>query len=261
MKLITEKPNILITNDDGIESKGICELIEALRPLGNLVVFAPDSPRSGCSSAITTKGIGYRLVSEKEGVIKYCCDGTPVDCVKIAMNVVLDCKPDLLVSGINHGHNAAISVIYSGTMGAAAEGAIFKIPSIGFSLDDHSPDADFETAKKTVLAICKKTLEVSLPPGVYLNVNIPAARSVKRVIMCSQAKGKWENELREEINEAGEKRYFFSGEFLSDESQLPTNDITWLKKGYVTIVPCQVDVTDYPMLSKMAAWETASSDV
>ena len=259
MKQTVKRPYILVTNDDGIEAKGICKLIEFLRPVGDLVVFAPVSSRSGASSAITTAaGIKIQLLSEEEGLTRYSCDGTPVDCVKVAMNSVLSRRPDIVISGINHGHNAAISVIYSGTMGAAAEGAVFNIPSVGFSLDDYSPDADFECARKVVAFVCEKILEEPFPPGTYLNVNIPSVATVKGIMPCSQAKGRWENEFREEMNDAGEKRFFFSGEFIPAESQLPTNDVAWLKKGYATVVPCKIDVTDYSMLSKMASMETSS---
>ena len=258
MKQTENKPYILVTNDDGIEAKGLHKLVEALRPLGDLIVFAPNAPRSGASSSITTTGIRFRLISEEEGLTVYSCDGTPVDCVKIALNNVLDRKPDLLVSGINHGSNAAVSVIYSGTMGAAAEGAIFKIPSVGFSLDDHLPDADFSASQKIVAIVCKKILEESLPNGTYLNVNIPTSKSVKGLKMCSQTEGKWENEFYETIDEHGEKCYLFAGEFVPKESQLPSNDISWLNKGYATIVPCKIDITDYLLLSKMTSWETSS---
>ena len=259
MKQIVNRPYIFVTNDDGIGAKGINELIKFLRPLGDLVVFAPAFSRSGASSAITTTaGVKVELVSEEEGLTKYVCDGTPVDCVKVAMNRVLLRKPDLVVSGINHGHNAAISVIYSGTMGAAAEGAIFNIPSVGFSLDSYLDDADFECARKVVAFVCGKMLEETLPPETYLNVNIPFVENVKGIKLCSQTKGRWENEFCEETDETGEKRYFFSGEFVSAESQLPTNDIAWLRKGYATIVPCKIDVTDYSVLSGMASWELSS---
>ena len=260
MMQTANRPYILVTNDDGIDAKGINELIKSLRPLGDLVVFAPHASRSGASSAITTTGVSVELLSEEVDLVRYSCDGTPVDCVKVAINSVLSRKPDLVVSGINHGHNAAVSVIYSGTMGAAAEGAIFNIPSVGFSLDSYLPDADFECVRKVVPFICEKLLSESLPPGIYLNVNIPAVEQIKGIKLCSQTKGRWENEFQERTDDNGERRYFFSGEFVSGEQQLPTNDVAWLKNGYATIVPCKIDVTDYSMLSNMASWESSSFD-
>ncbi|MDD6209553.1 MAG: 5'/3'-nucleotidase SurE [Bacteroidales bacterium] len=258
MKETVNRPYILITNDDGFEAKGIQKLTEALRSLGDIVVFAPDSPRSGASSAITITGVSFRKVSEEKGLTVYCCSGTPVDCIKLALNNVLEKKPDLIVSGINHGSNAAVSVVYSGTLGAAAEGAIFRIPSVGFSLDNHLPDADFSETQKIATIVCKKILEESLPNGTYLNVNVPAVEHVKGIKMCSQTEGKWENEFYEKEDAKGDKQYFFAGEFVSNESQLPSNDIAWLNKGYATIVPCKIDITDYSLLSKMTSWETSS---
>ncbi len=158
------KPLILITNDDGYHAKGIVSLTEAMKGLGEIVVFAPDSPRSGMSSAISTSNpLRARLIHSEPGLTSYVCNGTPVDCVKLALNEFLDRKPDLLVSGINHGSNAGISVLYSGTMGAAIEGCVFNVPSIGFSLCDFTPDADFSATAAIARELAKKVLAAGLP--------------------------------------------------------------------------------------------------
>ena len=164
--MTNERPLILITNDDGVWAKGINELIECLKDLGDLVVFAPDGPRSGMGSAITSLvPIKYTLLKKEEGLTIYSCTGTPVDCVKLAINEVLERKPDLLVSGINHGGNMAICVNYSGTMGAAAEGCIFNVPSMGVSLLDHAADADFSECCRLGRMLARRVLKEGLPHG------------------------------------------------------------------------------------------------
>ena len=184
------KPLILITNDDGVQASGLINLIDAIRPLGEIVVVAPNVPRSGMSSAITAfSPIRANLIKEEEGLKVYSCTGTPVDCVKLGLNKILDRKPDILLSGINHGSNAAICVIYSGTMGAAFEGCIVGIPSVGISLTDHSPQADFSEAVKYGKLIAEKVLSNGLPEGICLNLNIPNIPDVKGLKVCSQTKG------------------------------------------------------------------------
>lgn len=177
--MTNERPLILITNDDGVHAKGINELIKCLRDLGDLVVFAPDGHRSGMSSAITSEiPIKYKMTKQEEGLTVYRCTGTPVDCVKLALNEVLDRKPDLLVSGINHGGNMAICINYSGTMGAAAEGCIFDVPSMGVSLLDYSPQADFTESCRLAHILAERVLKNGLPHGTYLNLNVPDRKSV-----------------------------------------------------------------------------------
>ena len=178
MKEIHDKPLILITNDDGVYAKGLAALIEVMRLFGNIVAVAPESPRSGMSHAITVDHpLRVNRHFEEEGVLIYSCNGTPVDCIKLACNQLLEQLPDFVVSGINHGANTSVSILYSGTMGAALEGCIHGIPSIGFSLGDFNPDADFAKSKIVVAKIFQKIAEQGLPEGVCLNVNIPKGQA------------------------------------------------------------------------------------
>jgi 5'-nucleotidase len=194
-KMNKNEPLILITNDDGYLAKGIEVLVEAVQDMGQIVVFAPDLPRSGMSGAITvTQPLHAYIWKRERNVTSYVCNGTPVDCVKLALNEFLDRKPDLILSGINHGSNAGVSVLYSGTMGAAIEGCIFEIPSIGFSLCNHSPYADFNESKKVVRKIVEKVFETGLPSRVCLNVNIPTGK-VKGIKAATQTQGKWASEF------------------------------------------------------------------
>lgn len=188
--MMNDRPLILITNDDGVEAKGIKELTECLRDLGDIVVFAPDGPRSGMASAITSLvPIKYTLVRKEKGLTVYSCTGTPVDCVKLAINEVLERKPDLLASGINHGGNHAICIQYSGTMGAAAEGCVFGIPSMGVSLLDHRADADFAESCRLGRMLARRIIKEGLPHGTYLNLNVPNVPNVKGMKVCRQADG------------------------------------------------------------------------
>ena len=185
---MNDRPLILITNDDGVEAKGIKELTECLRDLGDIVVFAPDGPRSGMASAIISLvPIKYTLVRKEKGLTVYSCTGTPVDCVKLAINEVLERKPDLLASGINHGGNHAICIQYSGTMGAAAEGCVFGIPSMGVSLLDHRADADFAESCRLGRMLARRIIKEGLPHGTYLNLNVPNVPNVKGMKVCRQA--------------------------------------------------------------------------
>ena len=202
---MNDRPLILITNDDGVEAKGIKELTECLRDLGDIVVFAPDGPRSGMASAITSLvPIKYTLVRKEKGLTVYSCTGTPVDCVKLAINEVLERKPDLLASGINHGGNHAICIQYSGTMGAAAEGCVFGIPSMGVSLLDHRADADFAESCRLGRMLARRIIKEGLPHGTYLNLNVPNVPNVKGMKVCRQADGRWTNEFKRSENAAGE---------------------------------------------------------
>lgn len=247
----SRKPLILITNDDGYSAKGINELIKGLKGLGELVVLAPDGPRSGMASAITSLvPIKYKLIRQEEDLWVYACTGTPVDCVKLAINVLLDRTPDLLVSGINHGGNMAICVHYSGTMGAAAEGCVFGVPSIGVSLLDHREDADFSECCRLGRKVIEKVLEEGLPQGTYLNLNLPKDVPVKGMKVCHQADGRWVNEFKESENGMGEKVYWLTGNFRNDD-KLADNDVEWLDNGYASLVPCKIDVTDYSYLKHL----------
>lgn len=247
------RPLILITNDDGFRAKGINCLIEELKALGEIVVFAPDGHRSGMSSAITSQiPIQVKKEKEEENLTVYSCSGTPVDCVKLAMNEILGKKPDLLVSGINHGSNAAVCVLYSGTMGAALEGAVFGIDSIGISLTDHNPDADFSEAARYARLIAEKVLKDGLPEGVCLNVNVPENRKPKGIKVCTQTKGRWINEFKKE-KEPG--LFWLTGNFRNDDPENAESDEWALAHGFVSVVPTKVDMTSYDFISSIKHWE------
>jgi 5'-nucleotidase len=247
-----QKPLLLITNDDGVTAEGIRQITEALRDLGERVVFAPDSPRSGMSRAITTTTpLQYHLLHQEEGLTIYSCTGTPVDCVKLAVSEVLTRKPDLLISGINHGGNQALAVHYSGTLGAAFEGSVFEIPSIGISLHDYHPGASFSEACRLGHLLAKKTLEQGLPKGTYLNLNIPNIHPVKGIVAARQTAGKWEREYIRHQTPSGETTYHLTGTFQETGPPYADNDLTALHQGYAPVVPCKIDTTDYPFLEQL----------
>lgn len=251
----SKRPLILVSNDDGITAKGISELIKFLRPLGELVVVAPDEPRSGSASALTvTTPISYKLIRKEVGVTVYKCSGTPTDCVKLAFHTLLDRKPDLVVGGINHGDNSAVNVHYSGTMGVVIEGALKGVPAIGFSLCNHAPNADFEPCGVYVKEITRKVLERGLPPLTCLNVNFPDVPELKGVRVCRQSKGEWVNEW-EDFARRGDSHYFWlSGEFVDSDPQSEETDHWALAQGYAAITPVTVDVTAYSLLDELKTW-------
>jgi 5'-nucleotidase len=248
-----DKPIILVTNDDGITAPGIRALIEAVKPLGQVMVVAPDSPQSGMGHAITI-GTPLRLnkVDMFEGVESWQCSGTPVDCVKLARDKILHRKPDICVSGINHGANHSINVIYSGTMSAAMEAAIEGVPSIGFSLLDYRFEADFTLAGIVANMLTKRVLEGGLPEHTLLNVNIPVTDPVhfKGVKMCRQAYAKWNEEFEHRIDPRGKDYYWMTGKFVNMDKGEET-DVQALKEGYVSVVPVKFDLTDMLMKKKL----------
>lgn len=249
-----EEPVILVTNDDGITAPGIQALVEAVKGLGKVVVVAPDKPQSGMGHAIT---IGQLLRLQKVNfpgdVEAYSCSGTPVDCVKLAVDKILHRKPDLCVSGVNHGANHSINVIYSGTMSAALEAAIESIPSVGFSLLDYSIEADFSAATKYARLIVQQLLEGrSLDKHLCLNVNIPASpeKLIKGIKICRQAYAKYEEEFDERKDPTGKKYYWLTGEFQNFDKGRDT-DVWALKNNYVSVVPVQFDLTNYELKEKL----------
>lgn len=249
---------ILVTNDDGIEAKGLKALIEAVEPYGTLVVVAPSVSKSGMSHAITVnKPLHYKHI--KNGSIHqyYACEGTPVDCVKIAKTLILDKRPDLIVSGINHGSNASTSIFYSGTMAAALEGGIVGIPAIGFSLLSHLPDADFTTAKTVVKEIIEMTINKGIPDNVTLNVNIPDLDSnkLKGIRICRQTKGYWQEDFNKHIDSDSGNKYWLTGDFINLEPDAQDTDEWALKNGYVSVVPINVDLTSYSSIQKLKEWK------
>ena len=247
--MATEKkePVILITNDDGITAPGIKNLIEAVRDLGKVVVVAPDKPQSGMGHAITI-GVPLRLhkVNFFGDIEAYQCTGTPVDCVKLAVDKVLHSKPDICISGINHGANHSINVIYSGTMSAAVEAAIESIPAIGFSLLDYAIDADFTAARKYARIIVEQLLAAPPDKHCVLNVNIPIATvdEIKGIKICRQAYAKYEEDFIERDDPHGRKYYWLTGEFVNFDEGTDT-DVWALANKYVSLVPVQFDLTHY----------------
>lgn len=248
-----EKPVILITNDDGINAPGIRNLVEAVKDLGKIYVVAPDKPQSGMGHAITI-GEPLRLHKQHlfEGVEAYSCSGTPVDCVKLAVDKVLHRKPDLCLSGINHGANHSINVIYSGTMSAAVEAAIESIPSAGFSLLDFSVEADFSGARKYVRIIVEKMLASKLDKHTVLNVNIPSVPEelLKGIKICKQAYAKYEENYVQRKDPHGKHYYWLTGEFINFDKAKDT-DVWALANNYVSIVPVQYDLTNYDQKAKL----------
>lgn len=241
-----KKPLILVTNDDGLFAPGIKALVEVMKEIGEVVIVAPDSPQSAQGHSITIEHpIFLNEVDFMNGVDAYECSGTPVDCVKLALNVVLKGrKPDLCVSGINHGSNAAINIIYSGTMSAAMEASIIGIPSIGFSLLDFSFKANFAPVKPYVKQIAEHVLENGLQDTNLLNVNFPKLpfEDIKGIKVCCQAEARWQEEFQEGINPRGQKYYWLKGVFTNNDTRM-TTDVEALENGYVSIVPCMHDLT------------------
>ena len=249
------KPTILVVNDDGITAPGIKALIETMQEIGNVVVVAPDSPQSGMGHAITIgKPLRLDKVDLYEGVEMYKCSGTPVDCVKLAVNVVFKGKkPDLCVSGINHGLNNSINVLYSGTMSAAVEGAIESIPSIGFSLDDFTLEADFSPAKKYIKQIAEQVLNHGLPQATLLNVNFPNTKEIKGIKICRQANAKWAEEFDERLDPHKRKYYWLTGVFQVNDQGEDT-DVWALEHQYVSVVPVQFDMTAHHVIGLLNNW-------
>lgn len=250
------KPLILITNDDGDTARGIQVLTRVMCQLGNVVVVAPDGPRSAQSNALTvTHPIRFKLLEEKERLKRYACTGTPTDCVKLALNEMLDGeKPDLIVSGINHGSNAAVNVIYSGTMGAVLEGCENGIPSIGFSICDHSFNADFSFFEPYILKIAAQTLEKGLPRGICLNVNAPVG-AIKGIRPARQCDGQWTKEFARRTDPQGRLYFWLTGNFENFEPEAQDTDEWALNNGYVSIVPTKIDMTAYDFLEEISDWK------
>lgn len=251
-----KKPLILVTNDDGITAPGIRALVEVASKIGEVVVVAPDRPQSGMGHAITINSpIRMDKANVFDGIEDYTCTGTPVDCVKIGIKKILTRRPDLIVSGINHGSNAASNVIYSGTMSAAVEGAIENIPSIGFSLLDFNHDADFEPAKKYVKILIEKALNNDFPKHVCLNVNIPKlkAKEIKGIKIGRQASAFWNDRFDERLDPLGKKYYWLAGEFENYDKGKDT-DMNALENGYVSVVPTKFDMTAHHVIADLNSW-------
>lgn len=248
--------NILVTNDDGIAAPGIKALTEVMLEIGNLTIVAPDSPQSGMGHAITINNT-LELRHQPDFLNTnqaYSCSGTPVDCVKMGVHEIMKTRPDICVSGINHGSNSSINVIYSGTMSAAVEAGIEGIPSIGFSLCDYSWDANFEHVKPYIKKIVLEVLKNGLPEGVILNVNFPKTKSIKGIKICRQAKAYWEEEFDKRINPMGKEYYWLTGKFVNHDKGEDTDE--WaLAHDYISIVPVQFDLTAYHAMQQINNWD------
>ena len=251
------KPQILITNDDGISAKGIASLIEAARSFGDLHVLAPDKPQSGMGHAITLHD-PIRLFKSTlyPGIEAYACSGTPVDCVKLGIFELLGAKPDLILSGVNHGENSSTNVLYSGTMSAGIEGAMEGIPSFGFSLADYSPDADFSASQHYIEVLLRQFFEKGFQAGICLNVNIPKLpfSEIKGIQFCKQAHAYWADRFEKRPDQYGRDYFWLTGEF-ADLDQRPDTDLHALKSGFVSVVPTHFDLTAYAHLNHFKSWE------
>lgn len=260
---MSDKPLIFLTNDDGVQAKGLQALIEVLRPMARLLVVAPDGARSGMAHAITMNNPLYlRQIEQQDDLNVYVCSGTPVDCVKITFDYLLtdDTLPDLAVSGINHGSNSAINVLYSGTMGAAIEAAFYNLPSIGLSLLDHDDDADFSVAVRFAPQLIGEVLRRPKEYPFCLNVNIPnlPASKICGVRMCRQARGYWREDFERREDPRGRDYYWLSGSFSNAEPNADDTDEWALSHGYISVVPVQTDLTCYRTLDRLRTWKLPS---
>ncbi len=239
------RPLILVSNDDSYNAKGVRCLIDRLLPFGDVVAVCPDAPRSGQSMAITVNdALKLTELPDYHGAKMYKISGTPADCVKLAMHHILPHKPDLVATGINHGSNSAVNVLYSGTMGAAMEGCAFGIPSIGFSLTDHSADADFTPCFKAVDLLVKEVLEHGLPEGVCLNVNVPdTGHMPAEMCLAVACRGRWNDEYREYRDPYGNKFYWLTGEYINEEPDNKQTDEWCLSHGMISVVPVSIERT------------------
>ncbi len=252
-----KRPLILVTNDDGIFAGGIRSLVKVAREFGDVIVVAPDSPQSGMGHAVTLHNIlRSKKVDPFDGIRAYACSGTPVDCVKLALFQILKGKPDLLLSGINHGANNSINVIYSGTMSAAVEGAMDGIPSIGFSLLDHSAEADFSASEEICRKVIANAIENGIPNDTCLNVNIPKlpVELIKGIKVCRQARASWEEEFDARKDPSGKEYYWVTGEFVNHDEGEDT-DVWALENNYVSLVPVQYDLTAHHAIATLNSWK------
>jgi len=252
---MTKKPLILVTNDDGITAPGIRMLIKVMNQIADVVVIAPDSPQSGKGHAITIDSIlTCNPITIDDGEqIEYSCSGTPADCVKIAVNEILNRKPDLCVSGVNHGSNSSINVIYSGTMSAAIEAGIEGIPAIGFSLLDYSWNADFSPLENPIKELVLKVLKEGLPKGIVLNVNFPKVTEFKGIKVCRQAKSYYAESFDKRTNPQGKEYYWLSGKLENLDKGEDTDEFA-LKNDYISVVPVQFDLTAHHFIQNLNDW-------
>lgn len=250
-----EKPLILVTNDDGVNAKGIKALVELVKDFGDIYVVAPNRSNSGKSNAITVEvPIRIKHVKEAENLHVYSCKGTPVDCVKLAINKILPRKPDFLVSGINHGTNTSVSVLYSGTMGATIEGCLNGIHSVGFSLNDFKSDADFSQCITYGRKIFANVVKKHLPHNVCLNVNFPKG-NVKGIRICRQTDGAWQEDFDHRTDPFGGDYYWLTGRFNNAEPEATDTDEWAVNNGYAAVVPTQIDMTAHTVIATLKQWD------
>lgn len=250
------RPLILISNDDGYQAKGINCLVEMVKDLGDVVVCAPEGPRSGFSRAFSvTTPLTLTLREQYEGVEIWSSNGTPVDCVKLALAKIVTRTPDLVLGGINHGDNGSVNTHYSGTMGVVMEGCMKHIPSVAYSLCDHDADADFEPLRPYIRKYAEKVLREGLPKGICLNINFPQAKSFAGVKVCRMAQGSWCNEITTSHHPRGYDYYWMVGHYRNDEPEQEDTDNWALSHGYVAITPTLADVTAHEFLKRRTEWE------
>lgn len=249
-----KRPLLLISNDDGYQAKGVRQLVEMVSDYGDIIVCAPDEARSGFSCAFSaTTPLRLHLREKREGVEVWSCNGTPVDCVKMALAELCPRKPDMVIGGINHGDNASVNTHYSGTMGVTLEGCMKYIPSVAFSLCDHRDDADFEPLRPLVKTITERVLAEGLPQGVCLNVNFPTS-TFQGVRVCRMAHGTWGSEVTKCHHPRGYDYWWMVGHYHNDEPEAEDTDNWALTHGYVAITPTQIDVTAYSAIDKIKSW-------
>lgn len=250
----TSRKLILITNDDSIEAPGLHHLAECVRSMGDIYLVAPLHPHSGQSAALTVdKPLRITEVnSDIENVRFFTVNGTPVDCVKLALHAILPRRPDVIFAGINHGSNSGVNITYSGTMGAVLEGCLEGIPSVGFSLLHHSLKADFTLSTAFVVNIAGKVIDRGLPIGVCLNVNIPAKVMPEGIKVCRAAKGRWTDSYQRYLDPAGRPFYLLAGRFINEEPEAEDTDEYWLARRYVSVVPVTPDQTDLHVIKELS---------
>ena len=257
-----KRPYILISNDDGYQAKGFQVLIEALRPYCDILAVAPDGPRSGYSTAFTAAmPISGRLITKDAGLAVYACSGTPVDCIKLGLNRYCTRKPDLVVGGINHGDNASVNAIYSGTVGVASEGAMQGIPSLALSICDYREDADFSAVEPWLWKLVKFSIDLNMKPFTLLNVNFPKDKDIKGLRLCRKSKSRWVEEIEPCAHPYHDDKYFWlAGRCVELEPESEDTDRWALTHGYISLVPTTLDYTNYEMLEELKAGNAITTD-
>lgn len=253
---MNNRPLILICNDDGYQAKGINDLADFVSDIGDIVIVAPDGPRSGSSMSFTSQSpVVLRKVSETTGKAVYSFTGTPVDCIKIACDQVLNRRPDIVLGGINHGDNSSVNVLYSGTMGLVMEACLKGIPAVGFSSCYCASDAHFGALRRYIIRIVRYVLENGLPPYTCLNVNFPANEQINGLRVRRMGHGDWIHEWQHEVHPRGWDYYWLTGDYNSNEPEDAETDTNAIAQGYACITPIRIDMTAYDLISKLKTLE------